>query len=98
MLNEKKLETLKEYLQRCVEEGTFPGCNCAVITKDDKWTCSVGYKQLVPEKEVNDLGACHDDLHSQADRRRYDHPENQDCGYPAAVRSERADDQGLHYP
>ena len=52
MLNEKKLETLKQYLQRCVEDGTFPGCNCAVITKDDKWTCSVGYKQLVPEKEV----------------------------------------------
>ena len=45
MVNEKKLEALKQYLQQCVEEGIFPGCNCAVITKDDKWTCSVGYKQ-----------------------------------------------------
>ena len=60
MLNEKKLETLKQYLQRCVEDGTFPGCNCAVITKDDKWTCSVGYKQLVPEKEVNGLDTIYD--------------------------------------
>ena len=60
MLNEKKLETLKQYLQRCVEDGTFPGCNCAVITKDDKWTCSVGYKQLVPEKEINGLDTIYD--------------------------------------
>ena len=78
MVNEKKLEALKQYLQQCVEEGIFPGCNCSVITKDDKWTCSVGYKQLVPEKEANGLdhdlrsgvdiqGARHDDLRSQAD-------------------------------
>ena len=46
MVNEKKLEALKQYLQQCVEEGIFPGCNCAVITKDDKWTCSVGYKPV----------------------------------------------------
>ena len=60
MVNEKKLEALKQYLQQCVEEGIFPGCNCAVITKDDKWTCSVGYKQLVPEKEANGLDTIYD--------------------------------------
>ena len=60
MVNEKKLEALKQYLQQCVEEGIFPGCNCSVITKDDKWTCSVGYKQLVPEKEANGLDTIYD--------------------------------------
>lgn len=60
MLNEKKLEALKQYLESCVDNGTFPGCNCAVITQDEQWKCSVGYKQLVPEKEANSLDTIYD--------------------------------------
>ena len=60
MLNEKKLNALKTYLERAVEDGVFPGCNCAVLTRDEKWMVSVGYKQLVPEKEENDLDTIYD--------------------------------------
>ena len=60
MLNQKKLDRLENYLNECVENGTMPGCNAAVVTKDETWTRSVGYRQLVPEKEVNDLDTMYD--------------------------------------
>ena len=56
----KKTGNIKTIFTAVRGRRHLPGCNCAVITKDDKWTCSVGYKQLVPEKEINGLDTIHD--------------------------------------
>lgn len=60
MLNENKLNVLKAYLELAAENGTFPGCNCAVVTRDEKWMTSVGARQLVPVREENDLDTIYD--------------------------------------
>ncbi len=57
----KKTGNIKTIFTAVRGRRHLPGCNCAVITKDDKWTCSVGYKAVSSEeKEINGLDTIYD--------------------------------------
>ncbi len=53
-------EELNTYLEKLVKEHVFPGCNWCVITKDDTFYGSVGYKALKPKKITNDINNLYD--------------------------------------
>lgn len=60
MINQTQFKAVEAFLANYVEEGVFPGCNFAVITKDDKQFCSVGYRQIEPFKVENSLETIYD--------------------------------------
>lgn len=60
MFKQNKLDQLNAYLNKCVDQGVFPGCNIAIITPTDAWVSSVGNKQIQPTVEKNDLNTIYD--------------------------------------
>ena len=54
------IDKLNTYLEKLVKEHVFPGCNWCVITKDDTFYGSVGYKALKPKKITNDINNLYD--------------------------------------
>ena len=54
IVNKEKLQVLDNYLQTCVEENVFPGCDFGLILPDEKYFLYHGYKQLYPQKITND--------------------------------------------
>ena len=60
MFKKERIAQLEKTLSEYVEDGVFPGCNLAIVSDDDIYKTSVGYKQLVPEKIPNDLNTIYD--------------------------------------
>lgn len=54
MLNYKACSEVAKLLRRLVDKGLIPGFNMAVLTLDDEYSDSYGYRQLIPDKlELN---------------------------------------------
>lgn len=59
-MNQKYLNELEELLQYGVDSGIYPGCAYAVVYKDEAYVNSLGYKALIPEKELNSIDTLYD--------------------------------------
>lgn len=62
MLNNKACKEVNKLLRRLVDKNLIPGFNMAIVTLDDEYTDTYGYRQLVPEK----LPATRDTLYDLA--------------------------------
>lgn len=54
-----KIEQVKQYLQSCVDNSEIPGASFAYIAEEDYFGY-VGYKSLIPEKEIVDENTLYD--------------------------------------
>lgn len=55
MLNYEGLERFDQLLQDKMIEGIAPGLNVALVTDNEIWKKSYGFKQLIPTQEINSL-------------------------------------------
>lgn len=53
-------EELEKYLNTLVEKQVFPGCNYGILTREDNFFGSIGYKSIIPVKEENSLNNLYD--------------------------------------
>ncbi|QAT41605.1 serine hydrolase [Clostridium sp. JN-9] len=51
---------LKKYLEECAKGGAFPGASFGIVTKEDCMFDSVGYSQLMPERESAGINTIYD--------------------------------------
>lgn len=59
-MNQEYLKELEQLLQSGVDNGIYPGCNYAVVYNDEFYSNSLGYKALLPNKELNNLDTLYD--------------------------------------
>ncbi len=53
-------EELEKYLNTLVEKNVFPGCNYGILTREESFFGSIGYKSIIPTKEENSLNNLYD--------------------------------------
>lgn len=53
-------EELEKYLNSLVERDVFPGCNYGIVTPKEELYGSIGYKSIIPTKEINSLNNLYD--------------------------------------
>ena len=59
-MNKEYLQGLDKLINDAISDGAFPGCNIALVTKDDKYFASYGLKAKYPEEEANDIDTLYD--------------------------------------
>lgn len=53
-------EEFEQYLNSLVEKNVFPGCNYGILTRNETFFGSVGYKSIIPRKEKNTFDNLYD--------------------------------------
>ncbi len=56
----KKINELEKLINEYIDLGAFPGCVYSIVTKEETYMNHLGYKSLIPKKEVNSIDTIYD--------------------------------------